>query len=99
MKKFVKSLCVEIDMIPAKLVWWDYRYNPWQKHKDPPNIKGTSMVQFIQTSAIIIHAMDDLSAVYIDLFSCGDFDSNKVAKYSRDYFGGEIVTQKGIIRK
>lgn len=98
LRKFVKALCVEISMNPAKLVFWDFKYCPWLKHKAASHLKGTSLVQFIQTSSVTIHALDDLKAVYIDLFSCKEYDSNKVVEFSANYFNGEVVTLNEVVR-
>ena len=99
LRKFVKALCIEIDMIRAKLVFWDWKYYPWLKRKAPPHLKGSSLVQFIQTSNVTVHALDDLKAVYVDLFSCGEYDSKKAADFIAEYFKGEIVTFNEVIRK
>ena len=99
LKRFVKELCVEIDMVPAKLVFWDYKYWPWAKAKAAPHLKGTSLVQFIQTSSIVIHTLDDLKAVYIDLFSCGDFDSEQVVWFAENYFNGQSINSEDMERK
>ena len=99
LKRFVKELCVEIKMVPAKLCFWDYKYIPWLKAKAAPHLKGTSLVQFIQTSSIVIHALDDLKAVYIDLFSCGEFDDKQVVDFAKNYFNGHVITINTADRK
>ena len=91
LKRFARALCTVIDMTPAKLVFWDYRYSPLAKRKAPPHLKGVSLVQFIETSTIVIHTLDDLRAVYIDLFSCAEFHSEIVLHFSADWFHGKVV--------
>jgi len=86
-------------MIPAKLVWWDYGGDEQSKAEAPPHLKGVSMVQFIETSTIVIHTLDDLKAVYLDLFSCGEFDGKAAAQFVADYFEGDIVTFNEVGRK
>lgn len=99
LKKFVKALCVYIDMTPAKLVWWDYGADEQSKAEAPPHLKGVSMVQFIETSTIVIHTLDDLKAAYVDLFSCGGFDGEAAARFMAEYFEGDIVTFNEVVRK
>ena len=98
LKRFVRELCTVIDMTPAKLIFWDYRYSPLAKRKAPPHLKGVSLVQFIETSTIVIHTLDDLRAVYIDLFSCKRFSGLFVAVFCRDWFAGRIGKQTTIER-
>ena len=99
LRRFVKALCVEIGMTPAKLVWWDYGADEQSKAKAPPHLKGVSMVQFIETSTIVVHTLDDLKAVYIDLFSCGEFSGLRAAQFISNYFQGNMVTLNEVIRK
>jgi len=99
LQKFVKLLCVEIDMVRAKLVWWDYGTDEKSKAEAPAHLKGVSMVQFIETSTIVVHTLDDLKAVYVDLFSCGEYDGQKAADFIAEYFKGEIVTFSEVVRK
>ena len=51
---------------------------------------GTSGIQFIRTSNIVVHTLDKLGTVYINLFSCKDFDSQVATNYCKAYFGGKI---------
>lgn len=81
------------------LHWWDYKGYPEEKKKAPPHLKGTSVVQFIQTSTIVIHTLDDLRTAHINIFSCKDFNTDDAADFTAGYFGGKIVTKKVVIRK
>ncbi len=99
LRKFVKALCAEIDMVAAKLVWWDYGADDEEKAKAPAHLKGVSMVQFIETSTIVVHTLDDLRAIYFDIFSCKDFDSDKVIKFVENYFHGKCVNSQSMERK
>jgi len=89
--KFFKSLCKEIDMTPCKLCWWDF--NGYKEDFDtaPPHLKGISAVQFISTSNITIHALHDLKAVYLNIFSCKDFDSLTAMIFCEEFFEGKEV--------
>ena len=89
--EFLNELCEKIDMTPEKLVWWDYENeNKADLIDEPDHLVGTSVVQFITTSSIVIHTLDRLKKVYIDLFSCKVFSDNIVAKFCEEYFSGEI---------
>ena len=97
--KFFKQLCKLIDMQRSALFWWDDYGLPPEKHQTEPHLKGTSAVQFIMTSNITIHTLDLLSRVYLNIFSCKDFESKKAAEFSRRFFKGKIVNIITIDRK
>ncbi len=87
LKKFFKELCELIDMEREELHFWDYSRNPKAKAAAPPHLKGTSAVQFIQTSSIVLHALDDLRRVYVNIFSCREFDVHVAVDFCERYFG------------
>lgn len=97
--KFCKALCQEIDMVPCKMCFWDYKGYPEEYESAPDHLKGTSAVQFISTSSIVIHTLDIMKRVYLNLFSCKPFDHDLAAEFCKDYFKGEIVNQTVIERK
>ena len=88
--RFFVELCDLIDMQREQLNFWGYD-DPEEKAAAPPHLKGISGVQFIQTSNITIHALDDLKAVYLNIFSCKDFIPYHVMVFARKFFGGTIV--------
>jgi len=95
---FFKQLCDCINMERAKLTWWDDLHTPESEKETEPHLVGTSAVQFIKTSNITIHTLDIMKRVYINIFSCKEFDHNLAAKVSKSCFGGEII-QKKVIRR
>tara|TARA_Y100000310_G_C20473660_1_gene711329 strand:- start:87 stop:446 length:360 start_codon:yes stop_codon:yes gene_type:complete len=50
------------------------------------NLKGWSALQFIKTSSITVHCDDKWNRVFIDIFSCKDYDINKAVKFSKEFF-------------
>ena len=90
LRKYFKQLCKLIDMKAEKLVFWDDVGVPEEFKQTEPHTKGTSAVQFILTSNITVHTLDDLGNVYINIFSCKDFDSDKALFFSVDYFEGKL---------
>ncbi len=83
--KFFRNLCHEIDMVPCKLVFWDDMWVlPWNR-QTKPRTTGTSAVQFIITSNITIHVLEKLDAVYINIFSCKEFDPLIALSFCRRY--------------
>jgi len=99
LRKYCKSLCVKIDMTPCKLVFWDDVGVPISERQTSPHTKGTSAVQFILTSNITIHTLDLLGNVYINIFSCKKFDSEKATKFTTEFFNGKVVNCMEIKRR
>lgn len=97
-KKYFKELCKLIDMERCKLSWWDDHGIPPEEQQTEPHLKGTTAVQFIMTSNIVIHTLDILGSVYINIFSCKDFDSEVVKEFSANWFKGYIVNSHLIDR-
>jgi S-adenosylmethionine/arginine decarboxylase-like enzyme len=97
-RKYIKELCVLIDMKPEKLCWWDDYGLPEELCQTAAHLKGTSAVQFILTSNITIHTLDILKNVYINIFSCKEFDCNLAKDFSEKWFNGKIVNSQIIKR-
>lgn len=53
------------------------------EHKE---VAGYSIVQLIETSSITGHFVNDTRNIYIDIFSCGDYDSDLAADCTSKYF-------------
>lgn len=87
---FLEELVKKIDMEAEKLTFWEYE-NPDEYDRAPAHLKGISGVQFISTSNITIHALDELKRVYLNVFSCKDFKAIDVIVFAQEYFGGEVV--------
>jgi len=97
-RRYFIELCKVIDMKRSKLTWWDDYKVPEEERQTEPHLKGTSAVQFIMTSNITIHTLDLLGAVYINIFSCKDFDAEIAKKFTSDWFTGNIVNSQEIDR-
>jgi S-adenosylmethionine decarboxylase len=98
LRLFFKELCEEIKMNRAKLVWWDDHGVPEGERQTLPHLKGTSAVQFIMTSNIVVHTLDILGAVYINIFSCKDFDTQIACNFCAKWFNGDVVSTHEIDR-
>ena len=90
---FFDELCKRIDMEPCLRTWWDDLETPEEEKVTEPHLVGTSGVQFILTSNITIHTLTVLRRVYLNVFSCKDFDAKVVADFTREWFFGRIVNE------
>lgn len=98
-KQYFAELCNLIEMERSKLSWWDDHGVPIEEQQTEPHLKGTTAIQFITTSNIVIHTLDLLGSVYINIFSCKDFDSDITLKFTAKWFKGKIVSSHEIERK
>lgn len=83
-KRYVIELC---DLIEMK------RFGECQvvHFGEDERVAGYSMIQLIETSLISGHFANLTNAAYIDIFSCKPYDPEKVASFSRSFFGGKSV--------
>ncbi len=86
---YFEKLCKAIDMKKCERYFWDDVGVPSDEQQTSPHTKGTSAVQFILTSTIVIHTLDLLKAVYINIFSCKEFDRDKAEKLTKEWFGAK----------
>ena len=98
-RNYFKQLCDLIDMERCKLVWWDDYQVPIEEQETEPHLKGTTAVQFIMTSNITIHTLDSLKNAYVNIFSCRDFNVDSAAKFSAEWFRGNVASSHVIERK
>lgn len=85
-QQFFTILCDKIEMTACELYFWDDIGVPDEECQISPHAKGTSAVQFILTSSIVIHTLDLLDAVYLNIFSCKEFDPAVATKFAIEWF-------------
>ena len=95
---YFERLCVLIDMQREDLHFWDDVGVAEEDKQTSPHAQGTSAVQFILTSSIVIHALDQMRAVYINMFSCKDFDPKVAEKFSVEWFSAGKCSARFIER-
>ena len=89
LEQYFEKLCEAIDMKRCDLHFWDDLGIPPEDRQTSPHTKGTSAVQFILTSTIVVHTLDLLEAVYINIFSCKPFDRKVAEKITKEWFGAD----------
>ena len=71
----------------------------WELHGDEAeHLIGTSATQFIRTSTITIHALDKLRKMFINIFSCKDFEEDRVVLMSILTFSGKVKNRTVVVR-
>ncbi len=83
---YMVAVCEAIGMEREDLHFWDYEGVPEEEVSQEAHLAGTSAVQFITTSNIVIHTLDMLGAVYINVFSCKEYSKEIAEKVTREWF-------------
>jgi S-adenosylmethionine decarboxylase len=83
---FFKHICAAIKMKRCKRYFWDDIGVPLEEQQFLPHTKGTSAVQFILTSTIVIHTLEILQSAYVNIFSCKKFDHKLAKNVTKDWF-------------
>jgi len=100
LKIFFVGLCEKINMKRAPLHFWDYGGDRKARAEAEPHLAGVTAIQFIETSDIRVHALDKLATVYVNVFSCKDFDVAATKEFIVDFFGGvetnSLIVKRGI---
>ncbi len=86
---YFEKLCEAIDMQREDLHFWDYDGVPQNELPEEAHLLGTSAVQFITTSNIVIHTLELLEAAYINIFSCKPFDRDVAEKITKEWFSAK----------
>lgn len=86
---YFEKICKAIDMQKCERYWWDDVGLPEEKKQTSPHTKGTSAVQFILTSTIVVHTLELLKAAYVNIFSCKWFDEKVAEELTREWFGAK----------
>jgi len=90
LKGFSLKLCEEIEMKPFG--------EPRVERFGEGDMEGLSLIQFIETSTIVVHLDEVGKRVFIDIFSCKEFDSRVAEEFCRNFWGAEIVKIKTVFR-
>jgi len=76
-ENFCSDLVAEIDMIPYG--------KPQIVHFGTGTAKGYTLVQLIETSNITAHFSEETNDMYLDVFSCKDFETECVRRVVRKW--------------
>ena len=59
---------------------------------------GWTVIQLIETSSIVGHFLDHNGDLYLDVFSCKDFENQKVTDLIQQFFSPDEIKTRVIIR-
>ena len=89
-EEFSRDLVKRIDMVPYG--------KPRVVMFGSGNKKGYTLVQLIETSNITGHFVEETDDLYLDVFSCKDFDPKTVKQVVNWYFGPVNMDTKSVTR-
>jgi S-adenosylmethionine/arginine decarboxylase-like enzyme len=90
-KNFTKDLVKQIDMVAYG--------EPQIVMFGTGNKKGYTLIQLIETSNIAGHFVEENNTMYLDVFSCKDFDAEVVKKLVHDYFHAQSFSSRVLLRQ
>ena len=79
--RFAQNLVKKIDMVPYG--------KPQIVMFGSGNKKGYTLVQLIETSNICAHFVEETNDMYLDVFSCKEFNTIHVKNAIFEYFGND----------
>lgn len=88
-EEYMVTICEAIGMEREDLHFWDYEGLPEEEIPKDSHLLGTTAVQFITTSNIVIHTLDLLKAVYVNIFSCKKYDTELAEKITKEWFSAK----------
>ena len=96
-ENYLEHVCSRLRLERADLHFWDYD-GPDERALAPPHLKGVSAVQFVTTSCIVIHTLDETRQVMVNVFACGEVDASVVERATTRFFGGHVACMHSIER-
>ena len=95
LRHFVEQLCDEIGMQRGPMYTWGNNKELGKLRN--PKADGLSVIQFLYESSIVVHAPDEIGKIFVTVFSCKEFDPQKVKKFTMDWFGGKFIKMHNFI--
>jgi S-adenosylmethionine/arginine decarboxylase-like enzyme len=91
-EEYMVAVCEAIGMEREDLHFWDYDGVAEEELPSDAHLLGTSAVQFITTSNVVIHTLELLKAAYVNIFSCKTFDRKVAEDLTKKWFGANECT-------
>ena len=88
---FAKTLVKRIDMVAYG--------QPQVVMFGTGNKKGYTLIQLNETSNIAAHFVEENNTMYLDVFSCKDFDPSIVKETVREYFDAQKFSSRVFLRE
>jgi len=93
--RFIKELVGLIDMVG----WQEPMVTRFPEDKSIGSLQGVSAIQMIYTSSITLHGHDNTRDMYLDIFSCKEYDTDKVESFVKEFFSPVVYKSQTVLRK
>ncbi|MEI6280868.1 MAG: S-adenosylmethionine decarboxylase [bacterium] len=93
MGRFFVELCNYVDMVRHGEPMY------WEDYSDIPHLNGISGIQFIETSNVVCHALPLLKAVYVNLFSCKEFEPEGTLNFCKNFWNASSDNHTVVVRE
>ena len=90
---WIRKLVKDIDMEPIGEPRIEYTAAEF------PDKAGFTAIQVIVTSSIVAHFVDNLGQIYLDVFSCKEFDQDVVEKSMKEHFSVSTIRKYFLTRQ
>lgn len=90
-KQFVNEVIDAIHMEKWGTIRMQYAY-------EPSELRGWTCFQGIITSNLTLHLFEEENSLYLNVFSCKDFDENVVLDKVRTFFNPAVIRIQRIAR-
>lgn len=92
-QNFVTTLLERIDMEPIGPTHIEYTAAEF------PDKAGLTAIQIIVTSTIVAHFIDSSGDLYLDVFSCKEFENEEVIRTVHEFFSPKKVRANFLTRQ
>jgi S-adenosylmethionine/arginine decarboxylase-like enzyme len=96
---FFEKVCEVTDMELAEIHFWDDLETPEDEKQTEAHTIGTSAVCFILTSSIVVHTLDVLKRVYINVFTCKPFNATVAEEFIIKWFNCKDLKKSTFIKR
>lgn len=71
----------------------------WFDESGIEHLNGVSAVQFLTTSTLVIHGINMMQTVLVNLFSCNPFETDVAAEFTKNYFKAQDMQTTVVTRR
>lgn len=94
---FVRKLCD--DVLGVERLDFVYRESePGDSTEGNPKTHGVTAIQILVTSNVTLHVLDLTGQLFLNVFSCGDYETEAVKRLVDVCFGGRLIAEQVIER-
>ena len=95
-EQFSREVVASIHMAAGPFHLWG---SPSDENAEPdPKCDGLSAILFLEHSSMTTHWLDRLNKVFVNIFSCDDFDTFAAIQLCQKRIGGKLIAHRVVTR-